>query len=93
MVSTIPATIATTELLFNRWTEPEPNRNRTSFSRQQAYKRGHWAIPLNRNTPPTEDHKLSPGGHRELIIYLSLGVTKFATVQGRLLQSAIVQGA
>ena len=32
------------------------------------------------------------GGHRELIIHLSLGVAKFTTVQGRLPQSAIVQG-
>ena len=52
-----------------------------------------WAIPLNSRTPPTEDHQLVQGGNRELIIRLSLGVTKFVTVQVRFLQSAIVQGA
>ena len=26
----------------------------------------YWAIPLNRNTPPTEDHKLSPGGSQRI---------------------------
>ena len=26
----------------------------------------NWAIPLNRNTPPTEDHKLSPGGSQRI---------------------------